>query len=169
MTILFRARHSLFQKVREDLARPHAFAAERVGFLFCRAGKLVKKGLIILAAAYQAVADEDYIRDSTVGAMMGPAAIRKALQHAYNGGGQDLSIFHIHMHDHNGRPGFSGTDIRESKKFVPDFFNAVPSMPHGAIVLSRDEAMALCWWGDKKRMFAVARINSVGAPLRMWE
>ena len=86
--------------------RPHPFAAERVGFLACRAGRLDGGGIVILAADYDPVADEDYVDDLRVGAMMGPAAIRKALQRAYNDGRGDLSLFHVHMHEHSGLPGF---------------------------------------------------------------
>ena len=107
------------------------FAAERVGFLVCRAGRLTDGGLVILATGYDPVSDEDYVDDPSVGAMMGPAAIRKALERAYNGGAEDLSLFHVHMHGHRGRTGFSEVDDRESRKFVPDFFNVAPAMPHG--------------------------------------
>ena len=145
MTIIFRATSMLLADVRGDLHRPHPFAAERVGFLVCRAGRLPDYGLVLLAAGYDPVADEDYIADPSVGAMMGPTAIRKALQRAYNGGAEDLSIFHVHMHGHRGRTGFSDVDDRESRKFVPDFFNVAPAMPHGAVVLSLDQAVGLCW------------------------
>jgi hypothetical protein len=101
--IIFRATNDLFTAVRQDLHRAHPFAAERVGFIVCRAGRLMDGGLVILGAGYEAVADEDYLDDPTVGAMMGPAAIRKALQRAYNAGAEDCSIFHVHMHGHPGR------------------------------------------------------------------
>jgi len=119
MTMLFRAGAELFAAVRQDLHRPHPFAAERVGFLACRAARLAGNGLIILATTYEPVADEDYLEDHTVGAMMGPAAIRKAMQRAYNSALGDISIFHVHMHECSGHPGFSRTDLTESAKFVP--------------------------------------------------
>lgn len=85
MKMIFRARSDLLSAVRGDLHRLHAFAAERVGWLVCRAGRLADGGLVILASGYDAVADEDYVNDPSVGARIGPAAIRKALQRAYNG------------------------------------------------------------------------------------
>lgn len=100
MTIIFRARSDLLNAVRGDLHRLHPFAAERVGWLVCRAGRLVDGGLVILASGYDAIADEDYVDDPSVGAMMGPTAIRKAL-------------VHVHMHGHRGRTGFSEVDDRE--------------------------------------------------------
>lgn len=168
MMTMFRARSDLLETVRGDLERPHAFAAERVGFLLCRAGRLTGDGLLVLAASYDPVADEDYIDDPSVGALMGPAAIRKALQRAYNGSGADISIFHVHMHDHRGLPGFSRVDLTESMKFVPDFFNAAGSMPHGAIVLSRDRAVGLCWRRRGEKPMPIDRFVSVGAPVEMW-
>ena len=49
-----------------------AIASPRtVGFLACRAARLANNGLIILATEYHPVADDDYVEDPTVGAMMG--------------------------------------------------------------------------------------------------
>lgn len=169
MTTLFRARADLLKEVRDDLQRPHPIAAERVGFLLCRAGRLDADGLVIAAASYHRVEDGDYLDDPRVGAMMGPAAIRKALQRAYNGGAQDIGLFHIHMHHHSGMPGFSRVDLTEYMKFVPDFFNAVPAMPHGAIVLSLDHAIGLCWRTRDSGPARIDRFASIGAPSRYWE
>ena len=100
---------------------------------------------------------------------MGPAAIRKAMQRAYHGGAQDIGLFHVHMHEHSGFPGFSRIDLTEYMKFVPDFFNAVPLMPHGAIVLSHDRAIGLCWAKRESKPHPIDRFVSVGAPLYAWE
>ena len=122
MKIRFRARGDLLDSVRADLHRAHPFAGEHVGFLLCGAGQIEDGGLVVLAGGYHAVEDDDYLRDDDVGAMMGPAAIRKAMQRAYkNGGAQDVALFHVHMHDHLGLPGFSKVDVDEYMKFVPDF------------------------------------------------
>ena len=100
---------------------------------------------------------------------MGPTAIRKAMQRAYNGGSQDIGLFHVHVHEHRGVPGFSRVDLTESMKFVPDFFNAVPAMPHGAIVLSHDRAVGLYWRKRGDRPLAIDRFASIGAPLHLWK
>jgi len=168
VSIVFRARSDLLARVRADLHRPHPFAAERVGFVVCRAGRLARGGLVIVAADYEPVADEDYLDNPKVGATMGPAAIRKALQRAYNGGAADLAMFHVHMHAHRGMPGFSAVDHRESRRFVPDFFNIAPHVPHGALVLSRDRAFGLCWTGPDAAPVEIDRFASVGAPLLFW-
>jgi hypothetical protein len=166
--IIFRVRSDFLAAVREDLQRPHPFAAERVGFLVCRAGRLAGGGLVLLAVGYDPVADENYLDDPSVGAMMGSAAIRTALQRAYNAGAEDLGIFHVHMHAHRGRTGFSNVDDRESRKFVPDFFNVAPAMPHGAVVLSLDQAVGLCWPAPGAPPVPIDRFASVGAPLTTW-
>lgn len=168
MTTLFRARADLLQRVRSDLHRPHPFAAERVGFFLCRAGRLDNGGLLVLAGDYHSVENDDYIEDHRVGAMMGPAAIRKAMQRAYNAGAQDIGLFHVHMHEHRGMPGFSRVDLTEYMKFVPDFFNAVPAMPHGAVVLSFDRAIGLLWRKRDENPRPIDRFSSVGAPLTFW-
>jgi len=144
-----------------DLARPHPFAAERVGFLSCKAAETLS-GLVILAAAYLSVVDEDYLPDWSVGAMMGPDAIRKALQYAYNSAS---SMFHVHLHNHEGMPAFSTTDLRESGKFVPDFFNVQPSLPHGAIILSQNSAVGRCWYRSMQAPVWISKITFVGSPM----
>ena len=73
------------------------------------------------------------------------------------------------MHAHHGRTGFSEIDDRESRKFVPDFFNVAPAMPHGAVVLSLDQAVGLCWPSPGAAPVPIDRFASVGAPLKTWE
>jgi hypothetical protein len=161
MKILFRAPSVLLQRIRADLHRPHPFAAERVGFLSCRTAA-AENDLLIIAADYYPVADGDYIDDLSVGAMMGPAAIRKALQVSLTHGS---GMFHIHMHEHRGIPRFSATDLRENCKFVPDFFNVSPRVPHGAVVLSYDAMAGLCWLERQSRPLAIELMSSVGAQI----
>jgi hypothetical protein len=168
MMVVWSIRRDLLDKVRRNLERPHKFAAERVGFLSCGAGRLPGDGLILLAANYHPVEDDDYIDDPRVGAMMGSGAIRKAMQKAYNAGAADISMFHVHMHEHNGMPSFSTIDLVEDAKFIPDFFNVAPLMPHGAIVLSHDRAAGLCWRERGANPTYIDRFNAVGAPLQNW-
>lgn len=153
----------LREEMLQDLARGHPFAAERVGFLSCRPAAM-PGGLLVLGISYHPVADEDYLPDSRVGAMMGPAAIRKALQFAYN---HSVSMFHVHVHDHRGVPGFSSTDLKETAKFVPDFFHVQPNLPHGALVLSRDSGIARCWPGFRKPPSWVHKLTFVGSTLTL--
>jgi hypothetical protein len=163
MRVLFRAPTHLLRSIRDDLRRPHMFAAERVGFLACRPAKISSSGILVLAQRYFPVADDDYLVDQSVGAMMGPAAIRKALQISLT---NETSMFHIHMHEHRGKPRFSGIDTREARSFIPDFFNVTPSLPHGAIVLSHDAMSGLCWLTKAHEPLPFAEMWGVGSPLR---
>lgn len=162
MKVLFKITSALLELVREDLSRAHPFAFERVGFLSCRTASLRPSGLVVLACEYLPVANDDYVNDSTVAAMMGPAAIRKAMQHAYN---NDVGMFHVHIHDHSGTPRPSETDLHETAKFVPDFWHVKPQMPHGAIILSRDSISGRCWYPERKKPFSISRFKIVGTRL----
>jgi hypothetical protein len=135
-----------------------------VGFLACRAARLSKDGIVLLAFEYRTVDDEDYIEDPSVGAMMGSRAIRKALEFALK---NKVGMFHIHLHGHRGRPRFSGVDSRESAKFVPDFWNVRPEMPHGALVVSIDSFYGLCWYPRGSAPSEIADFVVVGSPMKI--
>jgi hypothetical protein len=164
MKTILKITADLLDQINQDLQRPHPFAFERVGFILCRPARLEPEGWILLAWGYHTVADDDYVDDYSVGAMMGPGAIRKALQLAFN---DPLSIVHVHLHDHSGKPGFSKTDAEESARFVPDFWNVRPSLPHGAIVLSRDSAYGFVWEPTRRRRVPLDETSIVGAPMRL--
>jgi len=162
MRVLFKIMDRLLEQVRLDLLRPHAFAAERVGFLVCGVAKLAPSGTVILAHSFRPVEDTDYVDDPTVGAMMGPGAIRKALEFALN---NKVGMFHVHMHDHSGRTRFSLIDARESARFVPDFWNVRPGIPHGAAVLSRNSAFGMCWHPAVPVPIEIDEFVVVGSPM----
>lgn len=73
---------------------------------------------------------------------MNSSAIRKAIQFSYK---HRRAIFHVHRHEHKGMPQFSPIDLSESAKFIPNFWNVQPNLPHGIIVLSYDSMAGLCW------------------------
>jgi hypothetical protein len=164
MTIRFKITGRLMETIRRDLARPHPFAHERVGWVSAGLSSADDE-LWVLARGYRSVADADYLRDSSVGAMMGPEAIRKALQWAMSEG---VAIFHVHTHGGCGRPDFSGIDLREQAKFVPNFFQLAPQCPHGALVLSDNSAYGHIWLGANKPYEAFTGFVEVGAPLKTW-
>jgi hypothetical protein len=163
MKLLFKMNWSLRRAATDDLGRRHKFAHERVGFFGCRAAA-TNNGMMVLAESYDPVADDHYVRDESVGARINGAAIRHALQLSLTKG---ASVFHVHMHGHVGTPRPSKTDLVESNKFVPDFFNVTPSMPHGTIILSRDSAFGLCWVKQNTDPIAFHRLEIVGSPLRI--
>ena len=130
MKIVFKITRQLLSAIRVDLRRRHQFAAERVGFISAGFGA-TPGGILALAQSYQPVADGDYVPDATVGAMMGPGAIRSAMQWALT---QRVGIFHVHSHEGIGLPWFSSIDLREQIKFMPSFQNVAAHCPHGALV-----------------------------------
>ncbi len=163
MKIHFKITRVLLHRVQIDLERPHPFTAERVGFISCKVAAFQPNGILILAQALHSVEDDDYLRNSHVGAMMGPSAIRKALQVAYR---EPLAMFHVHMHNHYGEPWFSRTDLSEASNFVPDFWHVRPDLPHGAIVLSCDSMAGLCWLPGLQKPVRISEVSVVGAPMQ---
>jgi hypothetical protein len=153
----------LADQIRADLRRPHAFAAERVGFLRCRVATLDQAGWLILPFDYLPIPDERYIRDDTVGAKIDSSAIRIAMDAAM---ADDIAILHVHLHEHAGQPGFSRTDLNSYPGLVRALQNAAPSRPHGAIVLSDDSANALIWLPGSSRPERGGKIVVVGRPMR---
>lgn len=147
--------------IHVDLSRPHAFAHERVGFIACSLST-TSHGQILLANTYLPVADEDYDYAPKVGAMMGAAAIRKALEYAYN---HSVSMIHVHRHEHRGRPEFSKVDLTEGAKFVPNFWNVRADVPHGLMVLSKNAATAAVWAPATKAPHYVDEVCIIGRPL----
>jgi hypothetical protein len=162
MKTIFRTTTAFLDRVRDDLVRPHPFAFERLGFVTARAAKGMDH-LVIIAENYHPIADGDYLRDETVGAMMGPDAIRKGLNLALI---DTVGVFHVHMHDHAGPPRFSRTDLREQPKFVPDFFKLRPEMPHGAILLSHDQLAGRIWL-NAQTVREIDEFNIVGPSLEI--
>jgi hypothetical protein len=163
MKLLFKMHWSLWRAILEDLKRPHEFAFERVGFVSCRAAA-IKDGVMVLAASYQTVADENYLEDKKVGARINGAALREAMQTSLD---QNAGMFHVHLHEHKGQPRPSTIDRIESRKFIPDFFNVTPNLPHGTIILSEDSAIGNCWLGKECQPQSFNQIIFSGAPLRL--
>lgn len=161
MKISVRLSRRLLRHVCADLARPHPFAPERVGFLACKVAECKPRSIIVFPYHYLEVEHADYLSDVGVGAMMGPDAIRKALQFAYH---NSVSMFHVHMHDHCGRPWFSDIDLRETSNFVPDFWHVRPTFAHGALILSRNSISGLCWMPSRKKPVRISGFNIVGFP-----
>lgn len=158
MKIAFRITQTLLLDIQRDLSRPHVIAAERIGFLSCGVGS-TDKSVILVAQRYFPVADGDYLPDPRAGAVIGRTALRKALEIAYR---YPVGMFHVHRHEHSGKPWFSGLDLRENSKFVPDFWHVRPRMPHGAIVLSHDRAAGLCWYPGRQKPMRIHNFWAVG-------
>lgn len=162
MSIYVKITDALLNEVKTDLVRPHPFAYERVGFITAGADFSSQGGLTLYCRRYCPVADEDYEHSRRVGAQIGPEAMRKAAEMAYN---TRSALLHVHMHEGRGRPEFSRTDAESGFQFVPGFFNVLPKMPHGLVVLNETGARGLLWVSKSADPFYVSDFVKVGAQV----
>ena len=160
---ILRLHRSLLESVRADLARPHAFAFERVGFLYGRTEALDAGGVLVLLREYDPVPDADYVRDRSHGATIGSTAIRRALGHALATGD---SV--VHVHEHPGSPAPSTTDRRTHRELTPTYVSAAPLAAHGALVLGTDGAYCVLRLPGRQSL-TPASTRVVGFPLALWE
>jgi hypothetical protein len=161
MSIIIRLTRKLYEEVLSDLRRPHAHAAERVGFLYGRLAQAPHP--LILMTHYSPVADERYVHDLDVGARIDGDAIRTAMQGVLDTG---TGVFHTHLHEWLGRPGFSVVDNRELPKLVPAFQAVGRGQATGLFLLSPDSAIADVWLPGAQRPQRAGRITIVGYPLQ---
>jgi hypothetical protein len=169
MKIEIRLTGSLHAEIVRDLGRPHPFAAERVGFVFGRAGSLAGGGNLVLLNRYHAIPDDQYLEDETVGARIGSKALTWAMQAVYYGRPAREGIFHIHLHPHQGKTGMSGTDKREIPRLMPGFQSVGREAMHGVIILSRDHGMGWVWLPGRKGPVVAGAISVIGKPLGIFE
>lgn len=161
---IIRINQSILNDIRSDLVRPHPYAYERVGFLFCKQGYL-NDGLIVLATSYESIPDNHYIDDPDVGARISTYAIRNAMQRVMDTGEGAL---HVHMHEHYGRPNFSPVDKRSLPSLISSFQKVGVNSVHGAMLLSLNEIIALLWITGKSQPVYVNKISSVGFPMTFY-
>ena len=162
--IRFRIPVSIKLKMIADLKRTHSHAFERVGFLFTKSKHLKNGSTIIIASEYIPVADEDYLRNESVGACIGANAIRKGMQGLYN---RKSGCFHVHLHNHTGRPSPSGTDIKGIPGVVESFSNISGDQLNGYLILSYDSFYASVMVKGKKKLQQPNLISEIGYPFRL--
>jgi hypothetical protein len=160
MNIHFKITRSFLQNIKNDLMRRHPYAAERVGFLFAREGKIDKEQVLLLASDYMSLSDNLYINDSSVGARINSTAIRNALQKIMDTG---MSCIHIHLHEFSNYPKFSKPDEECMIRLIPSLFHANPHIPHGAIVLGRSGIIGRIWV-TKEKNFPVSKLSVINYP-----
>src|SRR5258706_14024832 len=102
MNVRLRITRQFFERMSADLQRPHNFAYERVGFMFCKQSK-IPSGILLLPYKYEPIRDDQYLVDETVGARFDSSSIREAMQIALAEGS---SAFHVHLNNHKGFPVF---------------------------------------------------------------
>ena len=140
MPIAIHLPRGLYQGILADLRRPHAHAAERIGFLY---GRFATGGEpLIVMTRYVPVPNEQYVVDDTVGARINGDAIRAAMQGVLDTGD---GVFHTHLHEWPGIPWFSQTDDTELPKLIPAFRAVGPTQATGLFLLSPDSAIADVW------------------------
>lgn len=152
---------SLLDAARRDLSQRHPFAHERVGF-FAAGATYDAHGLILVVRSYHPVADDDYEYAPCVGARIGANAMRRAVQAAYR---PPSALLHVHTHGGRGKPNFSSVDLESAEEFVPGFFQAVPRMPHGLLVLSGDAATGRLWLDPNDRAVSITEFVRTDATM----
>lgn len=160
--VMVRLARGLYDRVLEDLRRPHPFAYERIGFLSARLGTAADGQRLVLLTDYHQVPDHQYVKDSGCGARINSDAIREAMQRVLDTG---AGSFHVHLHEHRGAPGFSGTDADETPRVVAGLRTVGPSSSHGMLLLSDDRAEAWVWLPGEAEHTRAARITVVGRPM----
>ena len=160
---------SLYERITTDLARPHPFAAERVGFAFGRIGTLAEEGRLVLLTRYHSIPDDQYIEDERVGARIGSDALTWAMQAVYHGRPSREGIFHVHVHPHAGKTGMSRTDAREIPKLMPGFQSVGREAAHGIIILSRDHGAGWVLLPTRKEPVEAHVISVIGKSLGVFE
>ena len=164
MRVVIKIPRELYGRVLVDLRRPHRFAYERVGFLYAKPGNRSGENPLILLTDYHVITDEQYIDDPGSGARIGSAAIRGAMQHVLDTGD---GAFHVHLHEHRGRPGFGGMDREEIPRVVSGLRVAGPGAPHGMLLLSSDHGTGWVWLPGLNEPITASRVSVVGYPLAL--
>lgn len=158
----------LYDAIRSDLDRPHPFALERAGFVF---GKLAdessRKPLIVLYR-YAGLTDYDYVDDPNYAACFSGDVIRRTMQELRDKRSTSECAFHIHVHEHRGKPGFSKPDLLGLPPIIPSFSRAAGDGAHGMILLSDDHAISMVWLPGQAEPVLATHITVVGKPLKVW-
>lgn len=165
MSTQVRMLRSLYDCILADLRRPHPFAHERVGFLFTRMGTAANNTYLIFPVDYVPVLDDQYIptTDFKVGAEISSEAIRYTMQRVMNTG---EGVFHVHVHEHRGRPGFSRIDMNDLPLLARSFQHAYPATAHGGFLLSKDDCIAAIWLPAQHKPVMAEKITLVSYPLQ---
>lgn len=155
---------SLLARIRDDLIRPHKFAAERVGFLTTRKQSFAGCDALYVTGYYP-VPDDQYVDDPSVGARISEQSIDQAYRWAASG---DVGVFHIHAHSGKGAPGLSRTDERELPHLVQPMTAIGKEQAHGIFLLSDDACKAWAWRAGERQPVVVEQITVVGRTLRFF-
>ena len=159
----------LYEAIRGDIARPHPFADERIGFAFAKMGNRAGKEPLIILHRYVSIPDERYVEDPDVGARIDGDAITGIMQQVLDHRPEREGAFHVHVHDHEGRTGPSRTDRDEIPLLIPSFRRVGKETAHGFIIFSKDHGLGWVWLPGEKEPVTASRIVVVGSPLSIFE
>jgi hypothetical protein len=162
--IEIRLTQALYQGMKSDLARPHPFAAERVGFAVGRLVSATEDSRLLALSEYMPVPDRDYIDDPLVGARIGREALTAASHRIYYGRPRGEGVFHVHVHGDRGETGMSGTDARELPPLIPGFRSVGPNGPHGILIFSADHFAGWVWLPGEDEL-RIDKCSLIGAPV----
>lgn len=157
MKIEMRITKNFLKDIRHDLYRPHSFAYERVGFVYCRS---YSKDHMLIASTYEPVADHFYIEDKMIGARFSGEAIRLAMQRSLK---TKEGVFHIHVHEHRGEPELSRVDIKSVLEISCALSDICPEINHGCILLSEDQCKTYVLDNNKKKLELI-KTSVIGFP-----
>lgn len=166
MNIELKLTGTLYEQIINDLARPHPFAAERIGFVFGRTGELDDENKLVLLTRYHSIPDDQYIDDASVGACIGTDAITEATQAVYYGRPKREGIYHVHMHGHYGRTGMSKVDADDIPRLIPGFRSVGKGAAHGIIIMSFDHGTAWIWMPGQESPAVAANLSVIGTPVK---
>lgn len=159
-----RITRAMFERMRADLSRSHPTALERIGFLSVSVGTGEAGELLVLAADYRPIPDDQYVDGRDAGGRIGSEAIRGAMQSILD---QRRGVFHVHMHEHAGLPTFSSMDRTEQPKLVASFRMVGRDLPHGMLLLSKDQVNTWVWLPGQTEPLTPEMIAIVGYPMRL--
>ena len=166
MRVRVRIPRELYARVRDDLARRHEFAYERVGFLSAKLGNAASDRPLVLLTDYHPVPDDQYVDDPSSGARINSVAIREAMQRVLDAG---TGGFHVHCHEHRGRPGFSSMDLEETPRVISGLRVAGQTQAHGMLLLSNDHCIAHVWMPGSDESVVATGVSVVGYPLELFD
>lgn len=164
-----RLTRNLYNTIQQDLARPHEFAFERIGFVFGKVGNQTSSEPLVLLYHYMPVPDSQYINDPKVGARIDGEAITEVMQQVLNDRSKRVGTFHVHVHEHFGKPGLSSTDRKEIPLLIPSFQSVGKEAAHGLIIFSKDHGTAWVWLPGGQSPLIASRIVVTGSPLAIFE
>ena len=146
-----------------DLRRPHPFATERAGFLYAKTVYLDKDLILVICTDYIPIEDSNYIYDPSVGAKINAEAIRLAMQGTID---RQAGCFHVHLHEHFGKPNPSSTDEAGLRGVVDSFANVASKHANGIIILSKDSFYSSIKLKGERNTFDSNSISVIGYPMK---